>query len=121
MQSINILIIVNLVLKYLFGKIAVPVVLDTNMKDGSRPESLDITYIVRGFANPPPTATWTLNDKEIKSDGHLRMTTSQNGEEFRLEIKRLEHKDAGKYECILKNPLGEARQQAVLDLTRKIT
>lgn len=41
--------------------LAVPVILDTNMKDGSRPESLDITYIVRGFANPPPQAVWTLN------------------------------------------------------------
>lgn len=96
-----------------------PVILDTNMKDGSRPESLDITYIVRGFANPPPTATWTLNDKEIKPDGHLRMTTSQNGDEFKLEITRLEMRDAGKYVCTLKNPLGEVKQQAVLDLTRK--
>ncbi|XP_076264324.1 obscurin isoform X26 [Rhynchophorus ferrugineus] len=96
---------------------AVPVILDTNMKDGSRPESLDITYIVRGFANPPPTATWTLNGKEIKPDGHLRMTSSQNGEEFKLEIKKLEMKDAGVYECVLTNPVGSVKQQAVLEVT----
>ncbi|XP_076264307.1 obscurin isoform X15 [Rhynchophorus ferrugineus] len=95
----------------------VPVILDTNMKDGSRPESLDITYIVRGFANPPPTATWTLNGKEIKPDGHLRMTSSQNGEEFKLEIKKLEMKDAGVYECVLTNPVGSVKQQAVLEVT----
>ncbi|CAH0545686.1 unnamed protein product [Brassicogethes aeneus] len=96
---------------------AVPVILDTNMKDGSRPESLDVTYIVNGTANPLPVATWTLNGKEIKPDAHLRMTTSQNGEEFRLEIKKLEMRDAGTYEVILTNALGEARQQAVLDVT----
>ncbi|CAH0545687.1 unnamed protein product [Brassicogethes aeneus] len=95
----------------------VPVILDTNMKDGSRPESLDVTYIVNGTANPLPVATWTLNGKEIKPDAHLRMTTSQNGEEFRLEIKKLEMRDAGTYEVILTNALGEARQQAVLDVT----
>ncbi|XP_050295068.1 obscurin-like isoform X13 [Anthonomus grandis grandis] len=96
---------------------AEPIILDTNMKDGSRPESLDITYIVRGFANPPPTATWTLNGKEIKPDAHLRMTASQNGEEFKLEIKKLEMRDAGVYECILTNPVGSTKQQAVLEVT----
>lgn len=117
--------------------LAVPVILDTNMKDGSRPESLDITYIVRGFANPPPQAIWTLNvrffhffltlvvslylaqGKEIKPDGHLRMTASQNGEEFKLEILKLELKDAGVYECILTNPVGSVTQRAVLEVTRE--
>ncbi|VEN40590.1 unnamed protein product [Callosobruchus maculatus] len=99
------------------GPEAKPMIMDTNMKDGSRPESLDITYIVRGFANPPPSATWTLDGKEIKPDGHLRMIASQNGEEFQLEIKKLEMKDAGTYECVLTNPVGEARLQAVLRVT----
>ncbi|KAJ8950645.1 hypothetical protein NQ318_010845 [Aromia moschata] len=67
---------------------AVPTILDTNMKDGSRPESLDVMYIVRGTAVPPPVAKWTLNGKEIKPDGNLRMSMSQQGEEFRLEIKK---------------------------------
>ncbi|XP_066256138.1 obscurin isoform X9 [Euwallacea similis] len=96
---------------------AEPIILDTNMKDGSRPESLDITYIVRGFANPPPTATWTLDGKEIKPDSHLRMTASQNGEEFKLEILKLELKDAGVYECTLSNPVGAIKQRAVLEVT----
>ncbi|KAG5881050.1 hypothetical protein JTB14_033964 [Gonioctena quinquepunctata] len=96
---------------------AEPIILDTNMKDGSRPESLDVTYIVRGFANPPPVATWTLDGKEIKADGHLRMTTSQNGEEFKLEIKKLELKDAGVYQCTLTNPIGDVKQQAELEVT----
>ncbi|KAL3285163.1 hypothetical protein HHI36_019282 [Cryptolaemus montrouzieri] len=94
-----------------------PSILNTNMKDGSRPESLGITYIVRGFANPPPVAKWTLNDKEITPDSHLRMTSSQNGEEFKLEIKKIKMQDAGTYACILSNPLGEAVQKALLDVT----
>ncbi|XP_023017381.2 obscurin isoform X4 [Leptinotarsa decemlineata] len=99
------------------AKEAIPIILDTNMKDGSRPESLDITYIVRGFANPPPVGTWTLDGKEIKPDSNLRMTTSHNGEEFKLEIKKLEMKDAGVYQCILSNPLGDVKHQAVLEVT----
>ncbi|CAG9815908.1 unnamed protein product, partial [Phaedon cochleariae] len=96
---------------------ALPIILDTNMKDGSRPESLEVTYIVRGFANPPPVATWTLDGKEIRADGHLRMTTSQNGEEFKLEISKLEMKDGGVYQCVLSNPLGDVKQRAVLEVT----
>ncbi|CAG9826982.1 unnamed protein product [Diabrotica balteata] len=94
-----------------------PMILGTNMKDGSRPESLDITYIVKGFANPPPVATWTLDGKELKPDGNLRMNISQNGDEYKLEIKKLELKDAGVYQCILSNPVGKVVQQAVLDVT----
>ncbi|XP_028138813.2 obscurin isoform X7 [Diabrotica virgifera virgifera] len=96
---------------------AEPMILGTNMKDGSRPESLDITYIVKGFANPPPVATWTLDGKELKPDGNLRMNISQNGDEYKLEIKKLELKDAGVYQCILSNPVGKVVQQAVLDVT----
>ncbi|KAJ8919920.1 hypothetical protein NQ315_006449 [Exocentrus adspersus] len=97
--------------------LAVPMILEHNMKDGSRPESLDVTYIVKGTANPPPVATWLHDGKEIKPDKNLRVTTSQRGEEFRLEIKKLDLKDAGVYQCILKNPLGDVKQQAVLDVT----
>ncbi|RZB39359.1 muscle M-line assembly protein unc-89-like [Asbolus verrucosus] len=95
----------------------IPVILDTNMKDLNRPESLDLTYIIRGTANPPPKATWTVNDKEVKPDDHLKLTVSENGEEFKLEIKKLQMSDAGVYKCVLSNPLGEAKQQAVLDIT----
>lgn len=94
-------------------------ILETNMKDGTRPASLDVTYIVKGFANPPPVATWTLDDKEIKPDSNLRLKASQKGEEFRLEIKKLDMKDAGIYKCILSNPVGQVVQQAILEITRE--
>ncbi|XP_045464007.1 obscurin isoform X4 [Harmonia axyridis] len=99
------------------SKEVAPSVLTTNMKDGSRPESLGITYIVRGFANPPPTAKWMHNDKEITPESHLRMKVSQEGEEFKLEIKKLKMEDAGTYSCILSNILGQAAQNAVLEVT----
>jgi len=47
------------------------------------------------------------------------MTASQNGEEFKLEILKLELKDAGVYECILTNPVGSVTQRAVLEVTRE--
>lgn len=87
------------------------------MKDSSRPESLDISYIVKGTANPPPVATWTLDGKEVKPDGRVKV--SQIGEEFRLEILKLDLKDAGVWECKLSNPLGDVKQRAVLEVTRK--
>lgn len=88
------------------------------MKDSSRPESLNICYIVKGTANPPPVAIWSLDGKEIKPDG--RVTVSQKGEEFRLEILKLDLKDAGVWECKLSNPLGDVKQRAILDVTREL-
>ncbi|KYB28579.1 Muscle M-line assembly protein unc-89-like Protein [Tribolium castaneum] len=94
---------------------AKPTITSSNMKDSSRPESLDICYIVKGTSNPPPKATWTINGQELKPDSRVRMTNK--GEEFKLEIVKLKMDDAGKIECILKNPLGEARQTAMLEVT----
>lgn len=87
------------------------------MKDSSRPESLGITYIVKGTSNPPPKATWSLNGKEVKPDGRVKITES--GEEFKLEVLKLEMSDAGTWQCTLSNPLGDVKQQAVLEVTRK--
>lgn len=89
------------------------------MKDSSQYESLDKTYVVKGWANPPPTATWTVDGKPIQPGSHLRMTVSESGDEYKLEVKKLEMKDAGVYQCVLSNPLGEAKQQATLDIIRK--
>lgn len=91
------------------------------MKDGSQFESLDVSFIVKGTANPPPTATWLVDGKPIKPGSHLRMTASESGDEFRLDIKKLEMKDGGVYQCVLSNPLGEAKQQAKLTIIRKLT
>lgn len=88
------------------------------MKDTSRPESLDLCYIVMGTSNPAPTAIWTLDGKEVKPNE--RIVISQKGEEYRLEIRKLDLKDAGVWQCKLSNLLGDAKQQAVLEVTRKL-
>lgn len=98
---------------------AVPKITDSNMKDQSQYESLDVSYIVKGTANPPPTATWSVDGKVIKPNSNLRMGVSDNSEEFRLDIKKLDIKDGGVYQCVLSNPLGEAKQQAKLDIIRE--
>lgn len=97
-----------------------PEIFDHNMKNASRPESLDICYVVKGTANPPPVATWTLNGKEVKPDEHLKITTNEKGDEFRLEIVKLKMEDAGVYQCKLSNVLGAVVQQAKLEVTRKL-
>lgn len=99
---------------------AKPKITDSNLQDKSQYESLDVSYIVKGTANPPPTATWSVDGKVIKPNSNLRMTVSESGEEFHLDIKKLDMKDAGVYQCVLSNPLGEAKQQAKLDVIRKI-
>lgn len=96
---------------------AAPTISDSNMKDASRPESLDISYVVKGTAVPPPVATWSVDGREVKPDNRVKIT--QRGEEFRLDILKLDLKDAGVYECKLSNPLGDVKQRAVLEVTRK--
>lgn len=90
------------------------------MKDRSQYESLDVSYVVKGKANPQPTATWTVDGKPITPGSHLRMSVSDNGEEFRLDIKKLDMTDAGVYQCVLSNPLGEDKKQAELTVIRKL-
>ncbi|XP_022920655.2 obscurin isoform X3 [Onthophagus taurus] len=97
------------------GPQALPVITDTNMKDRSQYESLGVSYMVRGTANPPPTATWTVDGKVITPKSP-KFTMTQKGEEFRLDIKKLEPSDAGVYQCVLSNPVGEAKHQAKLDI-----
>ena len=87
------------------------------MKDKSQYESLGASFMVRGTANPPPTATWTLDGNVIKSNQNVII--SQVGEEFKLDIKKLRQEDAGVYECKLTNPVGSAEQQAKLDVIGK--
>lgn len=105
------------ILIYIYISKVAPTISESNMKDTSRPESLDLCYIVKGTANPPPVATWTLDGKEVKPDE--RIAVSQKGEEFRLEIRKLDLKDAGVWQCKLSNSLGDAKQQAILEVTRK--
>lgn len=90
------------------------------MEDKSQYESLDVSYVVRGTANPPPTATWSVDGKVIKPNSNLRMTVSDSGEEFHLDIKKLDIKDGGVYQCVLSNPLGEDKKEAKLDIIRKM-
>lgn len=89
------------------------------MKDQSQYESLDVQYVVKGTGNPLPTATWTVDGKPIKPGQNLRMTVSENGEEFKLEVQKLLLKDGGVYECKLSNPRGDVAQQATLTVIRK--
>lgn len=76
--------------------------------------------MVRGTANPPPTATWSIDGNVIKPNSNLRMSISEGPEEFRLDIKKLDIKDAGVVKCLLSNPLGEAMKEAKLDIIRKL-
>ncbi|KAI4471482.1 immunoglobulin i-set domain [Holotrichia oblita] len=97
------------------SSLALPVITDSTLKDKSQYESLDVVYTVRGKANPPPTATWTVNGKPITSSTP-RCSISQKGEEFKLEVKKLKMEDAGVYQCTLTNPVGDAKDQAKLNI-----
>lgn len=99
-------------------KLAKPEIIGVEMKDQTRPESLEVSYIVKGTGNPCPKAIWTLNGKEVKPDDHVKITSQ--GQEHKLEILKLKMGDAGTYVCTLSNLLGSVKQQAVLDVTRKL-
>lgn len=89
------------------------------MEDRSQYESLDVQYVIKATGNPKPVATWTVDGKPITADSHLRMKVSEAGDEYKLEIKKLDMKDGGVYKCMLSNVLGEAKQQAKLTVIRK--
>lgn len=70
---------------------------------------------MKASGNPKPIAVWTLDGKPLKADTHYDISTT--GEEYKLEIKKLDIKDAGVYECKVENVLGDVKQQATLSVT----
>ncbi|KAK5640122.1 hypothetical protein RI129_010933 [Pyrocoelia pectoralis] len=93
---------------------ATPTMLGSTFKDQTQYESLDVCYTMQAMGNPKPTAVWTLDGKPIKPDSHFEI--SNVGNEFKLEIKKLDIKDAGVYECTVGNVMGDVKQQATLTL-----
>ncbi|KAF5286087.1 hypothetical protein FQA39_LY16433 [Lamprigera yunnana] len=91
---------------------ATPTLLGTTFKDKTQYESLDVCYIIKATGNPKPTAVWTLDGKPLKANSHYEI--SNYGEEYRLDIKKLDLSDAGVYECKVENILGDIKQQATL-------
>ncbi|XP_031356598.1 obscurin isoform X3 [Photinus pyralis] len=93
---------------------ATPTMLGSTFGDKTQYESLDVCYSMEAMGNPRPSAVWTLDGKILKPDSHFKITNV--GNEYKLEIKKLDIKDAGVYECTVSNPMGAVKQQATLTL-----
>lgn len=107
-----------LIFNYIFYKLARPSIISSNLKDQSQYESLDVCYTVKAAPSiSKPTAVWTVDGKPLKAGSHYQC--SNEGDEFKLEIKKLEMKDAGVYECKLANSIGDTKTQATLTVLRK--
>ncbi|KAB0792164.1 hypothetical protein PPYR_14123 [Photinus pyralis] len=91
-----------------------PTMLGSTFGDKTQYESLDVCYSMEAMGNPRPSAVWTLDGKILKPDSHFKITNV--GNEYKLEIKKLDIKDAGVYECTVSNPMGAVKQQATLTL-----
>ncbi|XP_051165291.1 obscurin isoform X2 [Leptopilina boulardi] len=80
------------------------------IRDQSAEEGEQIKFSAPFTGNPIPEVTWTKDGKLLKPSDRIMMTC--DGKKVGLEINPIEHKDAGVYGCILKNPHGEDTTKA---------
>jgi hypothetical protein len=83
------------------------VVIDTSTKNFQQGEEIQCACLVKGF--PEPTVVWNKDGKQLTSNGVLQITDDQV-----LIIKNAKPSDAGRYECLAWNTVGQSR--AVVNL-----
>ena len=102
---------------FFFLKIlAEPIILESNISDGKIVEASEIVYKVKVTGSPTPTVTWIANNEVLQNDS--RCTITQNGNEYKMVVKKARLDDAGCYQCKITNNKGEVVQKAVLTVLR---
>ncbi|XP_030755389.1 obscurin-like [Sitophilus oryzae] len=99
-----------------------PVILEAQMNDMVIREDSDITYTVRAFSNPPPEVFWTWEGELVNMDDlkdKNKLITSNNGMDFRMGIRKAKMVDAGTYQCVVRNSVGQTKHRAALAIVRK--
>lgn len=97
-------------------KIALPEILASDLKDQSVYESTPVTFEIVAQGIPKLEAQWTLNDKPLKPDDHFNITN--DGLKYTLSIADVKLSDAGQFQVVVKNKLGEQSKQCELKVMR---
>lgn len=93
-----------------------PEILASDLKDQSVYESTPISFEVIAQGIPKPEAIWTLNGKPLKADDHYKII--EDGLKYKLSIAETALSDAGTFQVVIKNKLGELSKQCQLHVMR---
>ncbi|XP_049802568.1 obscurin isoform X4 [Schistocerca nitens] len=91
-----------------------PQFLKTMNKSVEAREDDTITFEVKVQGDPKPDVKWYKDGEELKSSN--RITISEDGDTYKLELKDAQTSDAGVYKVKVTNRLGEKTQEAKLSL-----
>lgn len=94
-----------------------PEILASDLKDQKVYESTPVSFEVIAQGIPKPEATWTLNGKPLKADDHFDIV--EDGLRYKLSIADVKLSDAGNFQVVIKNKLGELSKQCELGVMRK--
>ncbi|XP_049949483.1 obscurin isoform X1 [Schistocerca serialis cubense] len=93
---------------------APPEINSSNLEDREIYESLGTVFEVKASGIPKPDVKWYKDGEELKSSN--RITISEDGDTYKLELKDAQTSDAGVYKVKVTNRLGEKTQEAKLSL-----
>ncbi|XP_049949485.1 obscurin isoform X3 [Schistocerca serialis cubense] len=91
-----------------------PEINSSNLEDREIYESLGTVFEVKASGIPKPDVKWYKDGEELKSSN--RITISEDGDTYKLELKDAQTSDAGVYKVKVTNRLGEKTQEAKLSL-----
>lgn len=96
-----------------------PEILASDIEDKHVYESCPISFEVTAQGIPRPEAEWLHDGKPIKDDSRVKVI--EDGKIYKLDITQAKLEDAGSYEIIIKNKLGEEKRKAQLSVSRKFS
>ncbi|CAJ0920993.1 unnamed protein product, partial [Mesorhabditis belari] len=75
-----------------------------------------VKFSVEIGGDPLPTVQWYHNGRQLMTGRDVKITI--DGLHATLELARVTHSNGGAYECVLKNPKGETKSTAQLNIAR---
>ncbi|XP_047356866.1 obscurin isoform X6 [Vespa velutina] len=96
------------------GPEAPPHIVETSLKNRMIFETQNTTFEVITTGLPRPDAKWFKDGKILRTGERIRITNA--GDKYELELSKATLQDAGLYECIFTNKLGEDIVQGQLEV-----
>ncbi|XP_035730756.1 obscurin-like isoform X5 [Vespa mandarinia] len=96
------------------GPEAPPHIVESSLKNRMIFETQNTTFEVTTTGLPRPDAKWFKDGKILRTGERIRITNA--GDKYELELSKATLQDAGLYECIFTNKLGEDIVQGQLEV-----